>query len=188
MIDLSVAVIMGAAFGSIVTAFTDKIVKPMLNAVTPPTSPGMSVQLVPGKESTLIDFASLITTVLNFATIAAVVYFVIVLPMKKIQDRRKRGEESGPIESTDIELLTEIRDLLRGGPSASSASSTSSASSASSSAAGRGQPGPADAGDLDGDTRLTPSASSTAVLAAAGHPGSRQSSGGNPGQAHGPVG
>lgn len=113
VIDLSVAVIMGAAFGAIVTAFTDKIVKPLLNAITPPASPGFGVQLVAGKASTFIDFAALITTMLNFVMVAAVVYFVIVLPLRAVQERRKRGEEPGPAEPTDIELLREIRDLLR---------------------------------------------------------------------------
>ena len=112
VVDLSVAVVMGAAFGGIVSAFTDKIIKPLLNAITPPSSPGLSLQLVAGKPSTQIDFAALITTAINFVMVAVVVYFVIVLPMKTIQQRRRRGEEPGPAEPTDIELLKEIRDLL----------------------------------------------------------------------------
>ena len=44
---------------------------------------------------------------------AAVIYFVIVLPINTIQERRRRGEEDGPAEPTDVELLAEIRDLLR---------------------------------------------------------------------------
>lgn len=113
VVDLSVAVIMGSAFGAIVTAFTDKIIKPLLNAITPPASPGFGVQLVAGKASTFIDFAALITTVINFVMVAVVVYFVIVVPLRTIQERRKRGEEPGPAEPTDVQLLTEIRDLLR---------------------------------------------------------------------------
>lgn len=113
VVDLSVAVIMGAAFGGIVTAFTDKIIKPLLNAITPPSSPGFGVQLIAGKASTFVDFAALVTTAINFAMVAVVVYFVIVLPMRTIQERRKRGEEAGPAEPTDVELLKEIRDLLK---------------------------------------------------------------------------
>ena len=44
---------------------------------------------------------------------AAVVYFAVVLPMKTIMERRKRGEEAGPAQPTQVELLIEIRDLLR---------------------------------------------------------------------------
>ena len=44
--------------------------------------------------------------------VAAVIYFAIVLPVNVIQERRRRGEETGPAEPTEVELLAEIRDLL----------------------------------------------------------------------------
>jgi large conductance mechanosensitive channel len=113
VIDLAVAVVIGAAFGAIVTAFTDKIIKPLINAITPADSPGLGVQIVSGKDSTYIDFAGLITAAINFVIIAAVVYFVIVVPVNAIKARRQRGEEAGPAEPTDVELLAEIRDLLQ---------------------------------------------------------------------------
>jgi large conductance mechanosensitive channel len=113
VVDLAVAVVIGAAFGSIVTAFTQRILQPLINAITPPESPGFGIQVVPGKESTYIDAASLITATLNFVIVAAVVYFLIVLPLNSLKERRKRGEEAGPAEPTDVELLIEIRDLLR---------------------------------------------------------------------------
>lgn len=112
VVDLSVAVVIGAAFTSVVTAFTQGIIQPLINAVTPPQSPGMVIPLVAGKESTYIDVAAVISALINFLIVAAVVYFVIVYPLKMIQERRRRGEEPGPAEPTDIELLTEIRDLL----------------------------------------------------------------------------
>jgi large conductance mechanosensitive channel len=112
VVDLAVAVVIGAAFTTIVTAFTSGIIEPLINAVTPPASPGFGVQLVAGKANTYIDVASVITSALNFLIVAAVVYFVIVLPLTTLKARRKRGEEAGPAEPTDIELLAEIRDLL----------------------------------------------------------------------------
>lgn len=112
VIDLAVAVVVGAAFGSIVTALTDRIIKPLLNAITPPSSPGLGVQLVADKPSTYIDFAALITAALNFIVVAAVIYFGIVLPLRTLQQRRKRASEPASSLPTDIELLTEIRDLL----------------------------------------------------------------------------
>jgi large conductance mechanosensitive channel len=113
VVDLAVAVVIGAAFGSIVTSFTQRILQPLINAVTPPESPGFGIQLVPGKESTYLDVASLISATINFLIVAAVVYFLIVLPLNHLKERRKRGEEAGPAEPTDVELLIEIRDLLR---------------------------------------------------------------------------
>jgi large conductance mechanosensitive channel len=113
VVDLAVAVVIGAAFTTIVTAFTDAIVQPLINAVTPPSSPGLGVQLVAGKETTYLDFSAVISAAVNFLIVAAVVYFVIVLPLHTLQERRRRGEEPGPADPTDIELLAEIRDLLR---------------------------------------------------------------------------
>jgi large conductance mechanosensitive channel len=113
VVELAVAVVIGAAFGAIVTAFTDGIVKPLVNAITPPESPGLGVTVIPGKESTYIDFASVVTAAINFVIVAAVVYFVIVLPLTRLQERRKRGVEPAAAAPTDVELLTEIRDLLR---------------------------------------------------------------------------
>jgi large conductance mechanosensitive channel len=112
VVDLAVAVVIGAAFTTIVTSFTKGIVEPLINAVTPPASPGFGIQLVQGKENTYIDVAAVITALLNFVIVAAVIYFVIVLPLNTLKARRKRGEESGQAEPTDVELLAEIRDLL----------------------------------------------------------------------------
>ncbi len=112
VVDLAVAVVIGAAFATIVTAFTDSIIKPLINAVTPASSPGLGVTLIAGKDSTYVDFAAVITAAINFVIVAAVIYFAIVLPVNVIQERRRRGEETGPTEPTEVELLAEIRDLL----------------------------------------------------------------------------
>lgn len=113
VIDLAVAVVIGAAFTSIVSAFTESVIQPLLNAISPPNSSGLGFQLVSGKESTYVDFSAVITAAINFLIVAAVVYFIFVLPVNTIKERRKRGEEAGPAEPTDVELLAEIRDLLR---------------------------------------------------------------------------
>ena len=115
VVDLAVAVVVGAAFTAIVTSFTKSIIEPLINAVTPPSSPGFGIQLVEGKANTYIDLAAIITAAINLVIVAAVVYFVIVLPLNTIKARRKRGEESGPAEPTDVELLAQIRDLLAEG-------------------------------------------------------------------------
>jgi large conductance mechanosensitive channel len=112
VVDLAVAVVIGAAFATIVTAFTDSIIKPLINAITPASSPGLGVTLIAGKDSTYVDFAAVITAAINFVIVAAVIYFAIVLPVNVIQERRRRGEETGPVEPTEVELLAEIRDLL----------------------------------------------------------------------------
>jgi large conductance mechanosensitive channel len=113
VVDLAVAVIIGTAFTAIVTAIATNLIKPMIAAIGGANVTGLSWVIVPGNRESKIDFAAIITAVINFMIVAAVVYFLIVLPMKTLQERRKRGEEAGPTEPTDVELLTEIRDLLR---------------------------------------------------------------------------
>jgi large conductance mechanosensitive channel len=115
VIDLAVAVVVGTAFTAIVTAFTSSIVQPLINSITPPDSPGLGFTIISGKNSTYLDFAALITAALNFLIVAAVVYFLIVVPVNMIKERRERGEDAGPSEPTEIELLVQIRDLLSGG-------------------------------------------------------------------------
>lgn len=113
VVDLAVAVVVGAAFGNIVTALTQRLLQPLLNSVTPPSSPGFGIEIISGKPSTYLDFAAVVTATINFVIVAAVVYFLIVLPLNALKERRHRGVEEGPAEPTDVELLTEIRDLLR---------------------------------------------------------------------------
>lgn len=113
VVDLAVAVVIGAAFTAIVTAFTSSIIEPLLNAITPPTTPGLGILLQADKPNTFIDFSAVISAAINFVIVAAIVYFVFVLPVNTIKNRRKRGEEPGPAEPTDVELLAEIRDLLK---------------------------------------------------------------------------
>ena len=61
---------------------------------------------------------TIITTVINFFLLAAAVYFAIVLPMNKVKERLAREKAEKPAEPTDVELLTEIRDLLANKPQA----------------------------------------------------------------------
>ena len=120
VVDLAVAVVIGAAFTAIVTAFTSGIIQPLLNAITPPDVPALGVQLQADKPSTLINFSEVIAAAINFLIVASIVYFVFVLPLQTIKSRRKRGEEPGPAEPTDVELLAEIRDLLQAQANSSS--------------------------------------------------------------------
>jgi len=113
VLDLAVAVVIGTAFTAVVTAVVTNLINPLVAVFGGNNINGLSVQLNSKNPATVMHFDTVITAVINFLVVAAVVYFAIVLPVKKIQERRKRGVEPGPSEPTDVELLTEIRDLLR---------------------------------------------------------------------------
>ncbi len=117
VVDLAVAVVIGAAFGQIVTAFTDKIINPLIACFGGTNVNGLAVQIIHGNPKTVIDFGAVITAALNFLIVAAVIYFVLVMPMNHLAERRKKGIEPEPeAPSEDIILLGEIRDLLQSKP------------------------------------------------------------------------
>jgi large conductance mechanosensitive channel len=111
--DLAIAVVIGTAFTALVTAVVTNLINPIVAAIGGHNIDGLSVTLVSGNTKTVMHFDTVITAIINFVIIGAVVYFVFVVPMQKILERRKRKDPAVIAEPTDVELLTEIRDLLR---------------------------------------------------------------------------
>jgi len=109
VVDLAVAVVIGSAFTAVVTAFANDFLTPLVGVIGGGGQLGASFTV----NGQVFRWGAFVSSVITFALTAAVVYFVVVLPMKAILERRKRGEEAGPIVPTQVELLVEIRDLLR---------------------------------------------------------------------------
>jgi large conductance mechanosensitive channel len=109
VVELAVAVVIGAAFTAVVSSFTKSFLQPLIGLVGGGGVTG-GMTIVNGQQFTWGEF---INQVITFVLTAAVIYFVVVLPMKTIAERRRRGEETGPSLPTQVELLVEIRDLLR---------------------------------------------------------------------------
>jgi large conductance mechanosensitive channel len=89
------------------------LINPIIAAIGGHNVNGLAVTLVAGNPKTIMHFDTVITAIINFVIIAAIVYFVFVLPMQTILERRKRKDPAVAADPTDVELLTEIRDLLR---------------------------------------------------------------------------
>jgi large conductance mechanosensitive channel len=109
VVELAVAVVIGTAFTALVTSFTTSFLKPLIGLVGGGGASGG--ELVVNQQH--FTWGAFISAVITFVLTAAVVYFVVVLPMKTLMERRRRGEEPGPVVPTQVELLVEIRDLLR---------------------------------------------------------------------------
>lgn len=117
VIDLAVGVVIGAAFTGLVTAFSDAIINPLLNIFgDAEVGEGWKIPVIPDRPETALDLGMLVSAAINFLLIAAVVYFLIVAPMNKLNEmqKRKRGISEDVAAPTETELLTEIRDLLAG--------------------------------------------------------------------------
>ena len=112
VIDLAVAVVVGAAFAKVVEVIVSSIVTPLLNAAGGAEVGGLGFRIISDQENTFMDFAAIITALIVFLITAAVVYFVLVAPMNKFNELRKRGVEEPEEVSEEIATLREIRDLL----------------------------------------------------------------------------
>jgi large conductance mechanosensitive channel len=109
VVDLAVAVAIGTAFATLVKQFGDSFIKPLVGLVGGGGKAG-GTATVDGQVFTYGDF---VNAVIWFVITAAVIYFVIVVPMNAFEERRKRGQAPPETPPTTEELLTEIRDLLR---------------------------------------------------------------------------
>jgi large conductance mechanosensitive channel len=120
VVELAVAVVIGAAFSSIVDAFVKGIINPVIGLVGTQNLEGYSWCLkgickvnASGSitSGVAIAYGSVLGAALTFGITAAVVYFGLIVPMNKLNELRKGGKEAAP-KQTEIELLVEIRDLL----------------------------------------------------------------------------
>ncbi|ALG29607.1 mechanosensitive ion channel protein MscL [Glutamicibacter halophytocola] len=116
VVDLAVAVVIGAAFGAVITALVDNVLMPLIAALV--GSPNFDSFLLVNINGVDIKFGVFLTALVNFLLIAAAVYFALVMPMQKLNNhlaaRRAAGEEE-PEEEIDpqLELLAQIRDELK---------------------------------------------------------------------------
>ncbi|AMY51929.1 large conductance mechanosensitive channel protein MscL [Rhodococcus fascians] len=121
VVDLAVAVVVGAAFTAIVTAFTTNIINPLVAAVGGSNELGWGIKILSSNDATFINIGAVITAIINFIIIAAVVYFVLILP---VNTAKKRFVSQPEKELSDVDVLVQIRDILAGGTTAGQKLST----------------------------------------------------------------
>jgi large conductance mechanosensitive channel len=122
VVDLAIGVIIGAAFGTIVSSLVDDLIMPLIGAATggldfsnyflPLSNTVTATTLDAAREQgAVFAYGKFITAVLKFAIVAWVLFLVI-----KAMNTMKRKEEAAPSAPpevpADVKLLTEIRDLL----------------------------------------------------------------------------
>ncbi|WP_210588356.1 large conductance mechanosensitive channel protein MscL [Streptomyces sp. GESEQ-35] len=120
VVDLAVAVVIGAAFTNIVNAVVKGMINPLVGAIGTKNLDNYSSCLsdnCQGDQGIQLLWGSVLGAALSFVITAAVVYFLMVLPMAKylarLEARRKAKEGTHEvIEVTELEVLKEIRDAL----------------------------------------------------------------------------
>jgi large conductance mechanosensitive channel len=125
VLDLAVGVIIGAAFGAIVSSMTDDLIMPVIGALfggldfsnhflplaavpagTEPTLAAMKAANVP-----VFAYGSFVTAVIKFLILAFVIFLIVRQANRFLA--RDKPQEAAPAGPSEIELLTEIRDTLR---------------------------------------------------------------------------
>ncbi len=115
IIELAIAVVIGTAFTALVASFSKFIINPIIASIGGHSVNGLAFYLVPGNSATLVDIGGVLTAAINFVITAAVVYFIFVIPMNKLAERRKKNLEPVAVDPTELDLLVQIRDLLASG-------------------------------------------------------------------------
>ena len=110
IVDLAVAVVIGTAFTGLVTKFTDSIIQPLINRIGAGTDSSYGILKIGIGGGQTIDLNVLISAFINFALVAAVVYFLVVVPYSKLRTKESAESDS----AKELRLLTEIRDALVG--------------------------------------------------------------------------
>jgi large conductance mechanosensitive channel len=105
VIDLAVAVVIGGAFGTVVAALVKDLITPLIAAIGGKPDFSNLFFTVNGSKFMAGDF---INALISFLIIAAVIYFLIVLPMNSIMKKINSGKNVDPTEKTCPECLSLI--------------------------------------------------------------------------------
>lgn len=112
VMDMAVGVIIGGAFGKIVTSLVDDILMPIIGAITGGVDfSGLSIKV----GGAAIAYGNFIQNIIDFLIVALCIFMMIKV-MNGVADKMKKEEEAKPEEPkgpTTEELLAEIRDLLK---------------------------------------------------------------------------
>jgi len=128
VLDLAVAVIIGAAFGKIVTSLTEDLIMPLIGAIfggldfsnhfvrlgpVPADFKGDPTSYAALKEAgvAMLGYGQFVSAIINFIVVAFAIFLVV-----KAANKAHPPAEAAPAGPTEVELLTEIRDQLRARP------------------------------------------------------------------------
>ena len=108
VVDVAAGFVAGAAFVALISGITGAIITPLIGLISG-GGVDAGVFTVNGQ---VFDITVVINAIITFILTMALLYFVFVSPMNHWRERNQKGEDI-PAPPTDVELLTEIRDLLK---------------------------------------------------------------------------
>lgn len=110
VVDLAVAVVLGAAFAPVITAIVEGLITPIVAAIFgQPDFSGLVINI--GEAA--IGYGLIIEAALNFIFVALAIFVFVIKPWNRVQAGMTTEDEDEPAGPTETELLAEIRDLMR---------------------------------------------------------------------------
>ncbi|MCB1257961.1 MAG: large conductance mechanosensitive channel protein MscL [Microthrixaceae bacterium] len=107
VVDMAIGIVIGGAFGAVVTSFTNNVLMAFVGAIVgKPNFNSLVLKLGHGK----IYYGSFITDAINFLLVAAALYFAVVAPLNAMAERRKSGEDAS--EPTNEERVVELLEQI----------------------------------------------------------------------------
>ncbi|RPF26140.1 large conductance mechanosensitive channel protein MscL [Georgenia muralis] len=109
-VDLAVGVVIGAAFGGVVTAIVEKVLNPLVAGIV--GQPNFDDVLAFTLGDATVQPGAVVTALVNFLLVAGAIYFLVVTPVNRLAARRRDEDAEPAAPADDVRVLTEIRDLL----------------------------------------------------------------------------
>lgn len=107
VVDLAVGVVIGAAFAAVVTQFTASFIQPLIALIAGGGPAGGTFKI----DGQVFDYGAFINAVITFLLTAVAVYFVIVVPINALRERRAKGEEDD-VEPTNEEKMVALLEQI----------------------------------------------------------------------------
>jgi large conductance mechanosensitive channel len=107
VIDLAVGVVIGAAFGALVTQLTKSFIEPVIKLIGGGGELGGTFTV----DGVVFDYGAFINAAITFLLTAAAVYFIVVLPYNTLRERRSRGQET-EVEPTNEEKMVALLEQI----------------------------------------------------------------------------
>ncbi|MDO5700415.1 MAG: large conductance mechanosensitive channel protein MscL [Bowdeniella nasicola] len=112
-VEMAVGIVIGAAFGNVITQLVDRVVNPLIAALFgKPNFDNVLSFTFNGAEEP-IAFGYVLTALINFLLVALALYVFVVVPMNRLAALRHTKDAEPEAPADDVRLLTEIRDLLK---------------------------------------------------------------------------
>jgi large conductance mechanosensitive channel len=105
VVELAVAVVIGVAFGAVITSFTKDILTPLLGLVGVPDFSSLA-WTTPG--GAVVAYGTFLNALIAFLLVAAAIYFFVIAPLNALEERRQRGAVTTPTAKTCTECASEI--------------------------------------------------------------------------------